>query len=633
LAIKDRHDKVYEVINHARLAAYLSKPQFAINYLDSCSVLADGGCANYSSFPVCATPTWVANGAIAANAAAITPALPAGIQTNDILLLFVNTSNQAVTIPTPAGGTWTQVPNTGVGTGTAGAAGSVRGTVFWSRYNGTQTAPTTSDSGAWQVGFIAAYRGAVTTGDPINASVGSAAAVGAGTTYTHAGLTATKQNSLIIRAGFDGWANASTTRYSNWFVERFDNGNASFGGLGVADAPQDMASVPAVTVTKNTAMTNIAQATIALAPQEWTTKTYAAPATDPAPWYNAAYPESANALGFMIEEWTGLDDKHVTRTSTQWGSWGGGTNLGPVSSGGRAMAINMMLFGTTEESVDYLFRWLGGVLNSVCAACETDTILIRRYCGSTATPEAGIAEMRRVGITRGLGWESDITPWGNCQIRRASVLLEAGDPCMYLPESSGVVTTSTVIANLNTCFADVDVDVDAARGICRPSCSELETSCRSTYTWTSTPMAAIAPIIVFDNAASQHAYPFRAVVYADPNNVGASNPCGLEVLGQIYVRALPPWSTMIWDVAGREIRYSDHTTGGPVTSSAYIEANDPPNRRFFAQGCAQAHLVVEPATLCATDLGSNTFEAGGITFVNPTFPTVTITTQERVSCA
>ena len=40
-------------------------------------------------------------------------------------------------------------------------AGSTRGTVFWSRYNGTQTAPTTSDSGTSQVGFIAAFRGCV----------------------------------------------------------------------------------------------------------------------------------------------------------------------------------------------------------------------------------------------------------------------------------------------------------------------------------------------------------------------------------------------------------------------------------------------------------------------------------------
>lgn len=631
LAIKDRNNKVYEVFNHARLAGYLSKPQFPINGLDPCSILDLGGCANYANFPTCLTPNWVANGALSANAAAISPALPAGIQTGDLLLLYLNTSNQAITIPTPAGGTWTQVPNTGVGTGTAGAAGSVRGTVFWSIYNGTQTAPTTSDSGAWQVGFIAAYRNAHPTA-PINASVGSAAAVGAGTSYTHAGLSSTRENSLVVRAAFDGWANASTTRYGGWFVERFDNGNASFGGIGLVDAPQDMASVPSITVTKNTAMTNISQVTIAIAPREWISQTYTSPATDPAPWYNSAYPESANALGFMLEEWTGLDDQHVTRTSTPWGGYGGGTVLGPASSGGRTMAINLMLFGTTEESVDYLFRWLGSTLNAVCSSCETDTILIRRYCGSTATPEAGLAEMRNVGIQRGLGWESDITPWGNCQIRRASVILQAGDPCMYLPEAQPTVTAST-ITNLNTCFGDVDVNLDPNRAICRPTCSELETTCRSTYSWQVAPMAAIAPIVVFDNATNQYAFPFRAIVYADPNVVGPSNPCGLEILGEIYVRALPPWSTMIWDVAGREVRYRDHNTGGEVATSTYLEPNDPPNRRYFAQSCATAHLVVEPATLCVDDLGSNNFETGGLTFASPTFPTVTVTTQERVSCA
>ena len=82
-------------------------------------------------------PTYVAAGAVASGTGAISPALPSGIQTNDILLLFLETANQTISISNQNGGTWTQVTNSPQGTGTGGSSGSTALTVFWSRYNGT----------------------------------------------------------------------------------------------------------------------------------------------------------------------------------------------------------------------------------------------------------------------------------------------------------------------------------------------------------------------------------------------------------------------------------------------------------------------------------------------------------------
>ena len=48
-------------------------------------------------------PVWIANGTFTAGPAAITPALPSGIQTDDILLLFVETGAQAVSITNQGG--------------------------------------------------------------------------------------------------------------------------------------------------------------------------------------------------------------------------------------------------------------------------------------------------------------------------------------------------------------------------------------------------------------------------------------------------------------------------------------------------------------------------------------------------
>ena len=108
-----------------------------------------------------AIPTFVAAGTAAGSASAITPGLPAGIQTDDILLLVLGTNqNEGITIPTPNGGTWTEVA------GSPANTTNTRLTIFYSRYNGTQGDPTTSDSGDHQVGRIYAFRGVVNSGDP-----------------------------------------------------------------------------------------------------------------------------------------------------------------------------------------------------------------------------------------------------------------------------------------------------------------------------------------------------------------------------------------------------------------------------------------------------------------------------------
>jgi len=185
------------------------------------------------------TPTFVAAGAVAANAAAITPALPAGIATNDILLLFLETRNQAITIANQNGGTWTEVTNSPQGSGTTDGT---RLTAFWSRNNGTQGAPTTSDSGNHQLGRIVAFRGCVTSGNPWDVTAGGVEAT-ADTSGAIPGATTTVANTLVVAAiatslpdadgtaNFSAWTNANLTSVT----ERTDNttvtGNG--GGLGV----------------------------------------------------------------------------------------------------------------------------------------------------------------------------------------------------------------------------------------------------------------------------------------------------------------------------------------------------------------------------------------------------------------
>jgi len=211
-----------------------------------------------------AFPTFVNNGAEAAAAAGITPALPASLATNDILFLAIETSNEVISISNSNGGTWTAVTNSPV----SGGELSSRLTMFWSRYNGTQGAPTTTDSGNHQIGFISAWRGCPTTGDPWDTTISGVDAFTGGST--------SGADRLILGFVADNWDNASTTRYSAWtnaslanILERWDDGAIiqNGGGLGMVSGEKATSGAfNAYTVTANANITNALTLTIALKP-------------------------------------------------------------------------------------------------------------------------------------------------------------------------------------------------------------------------------------------------------------------------------------------------------------------------------------------------------------------------------
>src|SRR3990167_1041205 len=93
-----------------------------------------------------ALPTVAGVGTITKGLGAITPTMPTGVLTNDVLLLFIETSDQASTV---SGGTETWAAVTG--SPVTGATGT-RLTVFWARASqNSPTSPTTNDSGDHQL--------------------------------------------------------------------------------------------------------------------------------------------------------------------------------------------------------------------------------------------------------------------------------------------------------------------------------------------------------------------------------------------------------------------------------------------------------------------------------------------------
>jgi len=213
-------------------------------------------------------PSFVANGSSDSGTGAVTPALPVGIVTNDILLLFAESnSGQAVTIVDSGGGLWSQV------TGSPQDSTASRLTVFWSRYNGAQTAPTTNDPGDHIIASIAAWRGCITTGNPWDVT-SSAVHNTSDTAVSIPGATTTVANCLVVAIvghGIDGakvqvnsWANTSLSS----LTERLDYSTSSGGGggFGIAEGGKaDAGAYNATTATLAAASTK-GLMTIALRP-------------------------------------------------------------------------------------------------------------------------------------------------------------------------------------------------------------------------------------------------------------------------------------------------------------------------------------------------------------------------------
>ena len=172
-------------------------------------------------------------GAVANGVAAISPGLPTGTVAGDLLVMFLETNNEAITVSG-----WTEAPSSPQ----SDATDATRLTVFYKIAAGGD-ATTTSDSGNHQVGRIVGIKaGTFDERNPFNTSAGGTDTT-SDTSGSIPGSTTTRANCLILAACCTGRDAASTTEFSAWqnanlleVIERIDNvvADGAGGGIGVA---------------------------------------------------------------------------------------------------------------------------------------------------------------------------------------------------------------------------------------------------------------------------------------------------------------------------------------------------------------------------------------------------------------
>jgi hypothetical protein len=213
---------------------------------------------------------YVSAGTAASGAAAITVALPATRQTDDLLLLLVETANQAVT--TPSG--WTEAPSSPQGTGTAAGTAATRLSLFYRWVDGTETNASVADSGDHQTAQIICYRG-VDLSNPFNASAGSVKDT-ASTAVTFPSVTTTVDNCRVLlieahalpdsnsTAIVSGHTNANLTDIIEQLDQNTNAGNG--GGFSLADGAMETAGATGTSSATLTTSSVGAHITLALQP-------------------------------------------------------------------------------------------------------------------------------------------------------------------------------------------------------------------------------------------------------------------------------------------------------------------------------------------------------------------------------
>ncbi len=169
-------------------------------------------------------------GTFVGSASTATPGIPAGTAAGDILLLFVESENETVTLSTANGFTLVATPT---GTGTASATDAVRITAFWKRAVGGDSAPVVADAGDHVATRILRFSGVKASGDPWNGTPTWTVDAVSDTTLDAAGPTTTVTNCMVVIAA----ANVIDTNTAQTLS--FSNGNlSSLGPSGFGDNTQ-----------------------------------------------------------------------------------------------------------------------------------------------------------------------------------------------------------------------------------------------------------------------------------------------------------------------------------------------------------------------------------------------------------
>ena len=356
-------------------------------------------------------------------------------------------------------------------------------------------------------------------------------------------------------------------------------------------------------------------------------------AINDAPWYSSASPTpSTDALGFFVEEWTGLDGGHIVRGMTARGNPPYGAMPDLQMQGHRVMAVNLIAVGRSERGLNHLMRWLESALMATCSSRDMTSLWLREHCPvgtSTTQLEDGLVRLDDVVMIQGPTWESPPIEGSGCYVRRISFTLAAGNPCLHRVPGAESTNTATWEA------------VGSAAGLfVTPAAPEAYagSSQRHSVTVTTPTYGMISPIVTITSTFQTsgpyiHSLPaLRILGFVDRAGIGGLYPGGLERIGMITVDGLDTGFTLKVNCAnGTAIVRNDYGDRQWQAGSSFLKMSADYDLSYSGRrsinfvNCSGGWVVVEPAV-------SGTAAIGGAMPYPAFFWKTSIVLAERFGC-
>lgn len=183
-------------------------------------------------------PSFVGSSLFTGGTGGVSPALPAGLAAGDLLLLLVETANEAATL-FGVGHGYTELACSPQGTGPAPGSTATRLTAFWKLAGAIEAAPIVNDAGDHVGAVLCAFRG-VDPVAPINVCAGGVDSI-SGTNGNLPSVTTTVNDCLVLWA-LSSAVDSAAARFSNWrsigslvanLTECVDGGSTAGNGGGI----------------------------------------------------------------------------------------------------------------------------------------------------------------------------------------------------------------------------------------------------------------------------------------------------------------------------------------------------------------------------------------------------------------
>lgn len=378
-------------------------------------------------------------GGLASGTGNITPALPSGWQPDDILVLFVESANEAVSAPTG----WTQAANSPVSQTNADVT---RLSVFWRRGVGGDGNPTITDPGDHAGARIIAVSGCVTSGDPWEATAGAPDNASTTTADIPTGTTSEKNGLVVVgvATGLPGVANSA--QHSAWtnagllqgpsgpagMVERFDSRYTAGNGGSIGCATGQLLDAGAVGTTTSTMAAADTKACwsgvlkSALTPIEFMTS--GSSSTDGTSFATASIAPTADSklVAFVLVSGTAVPTPTLTGLSLTWTLGkvitvgGTGTKLAyytaPVGGSPSVGAVTISLSGTSTGACWSIYKLNGAGASAIVQDPSTAAFAANVTLNFSAAADAVnrqvvavavIPQNTQNSITPEAGWTED----------------------------------------------------------------------------------------------------------------------------------------------------------------------------------------------------------------------------------